>query len=65
MDGFEVAESWRHQGVGSLLQKASLTKGVAKAILIAEEENRPLYEHQGFQQVAYYIDAIKIEPKES
>ena len=65
MDGFEVAESWRHQGVGSLLQKASLTNGVAKAILIAEEENRPLYEHQGFQQVAYYIDAIKIEPKES
>lgn len=58
MDDFHVNENYRGRGIGSALQ-AKASEGVSNAILIAEEENRDMYQHQGYQEVAYYWTALK------
>ncbi|MFS1663458.1 GNAT family N-acetyltransferase [Streptococcus sp. zg-JUN1979] len=58
-DEFEVVKELRGQGIGSLLEKAAMTKSVSNVILIAEEENRHLYQHQGFKEVGHYQHIFK------
>lgn len=58
MDDFHVHENYRGRGIGSALQ-AKASEGIPNAILIAEEENRDMYQHQGYRDVAYYWTALK------
>lgn len=53
MDDFSVLENYRGKGIGSALQKEA-SKGFQYAILISEEVNRQMYEHQGYEEVAHY-----------
>lgn len=58
MDDFQVEEAFRGRGIGSALQKEA-SKGHRYAILIAEEINRDMYQHQAYQEVAYYWTALR------
>ncbi|MFU2181487.1 hypothetical protein ACM0P9_04370 [Streptococcus pluranimalium] len=58
MDDFQVEEAFRGRGIGSALQKEA-SKGYQYAILIAEEINRDMYQHQAYQEVAYYWTALR------
>lgn len=60
MDDFSVLETYRGKGVGSALQKEA-SQGVQAAILISQEENRQMYEHQGYREAAHYWTAIRKE----
>lgn len=58
MDDFEVQKAYRGCGIGSALQFRA-SRAFEHSILIAEEHNRAMYEHQGYQEVAYYWTALK------
>lgn len=58
MDDFSVKENYRGQGIGSALQKVA-SDGFPSAILIAEEINRNMYQHQGYEEVSYYWTALR------
>lgn len=58
IDDFAVDENYRGKGIGSALQLTA-SKGYEKVILIAEEENRDMYQHQGYKEVSYYWTALK------
>lgn len=58
IDDFYVQESYRGQGIGTRLQ-FDASRGFKKVILISEEENRKMYEHQGYEEVAYYWTALR------
>ncbi|MGT2935368.1 GNAT family N-acetyltransferase [Streptococcus castoreus] len=58
IDDFFVDEAYRGQGIGTSLQWEA-SRGFEKVILISEEENRAMYEHQGYQEVAYYWTALR------
>lgn len=58
MDDFSVDEAYRGRGIGTALQRKA-SQGYKKVILISEEANRAMYEHQGYQEVAYYWTALK------
>lgn len=58
IDDFSVLEDYRGRGIGSALQ-SSASQGYQKVILISEEENRAMYEHQGYEEVSYYWTVLK------
>ena len=58
VDDFSVQEAYRGRGIGSALQRAALA-GQKKVILIAEEENRAMYQHQGYEEVSWYWTALQ------
>lgn len=58
MDDFSVLEEYRGRGIGTNLQYRA-SQGYDQVILISEEENRAMYEHQGYQEVAYYWTALR------
>ncbi|GAA0055354.1 UNVERIFIED_CONTAM: GNAT family N-acetyltransferase [Streptococcus canis] len=58
MDDFYVRETYRGRGIGTNLQYRA-SQDYQKVILISEEENRAMYEHQGYQEVAYYWTALR------
>ncbi|EHJ57002.1 hypothetical protein HMPREF9318_00570 [Streptococcus urinalis FB127-CNA-2] len=60
IDDFSVIEKERGKGIGSQLQKRA-SQNDSDLILISEEENRQMYEHQGYQEVAYYWAALQVE----
>ncbi|WP_368385833.1 GNAT family N-acetyltransferase, partial [Streptococcus dysgalactiae] len=62
MDDFYVKETYRGRGIGTNLQYRA-SQDYQKVILISEEENRAMYEHQGYQEVAYYWTVLK-SPRE-
>lgn len=62
MDDFHVKETYRGRGIGTNLQYRA-SQDYQKVILISEEENRAMYEHQGYQEVAYYWTVLK-SPRE-
>lgn len=58
VDNYHVDPSYQGQGIGSALQLAAL-EGQDKVILIAEEENRAMYQHQGYKEVGWYWTALR------
>ncbi|AXQ78595.1 N-acetyltransferase [Streptococcus chenjunshii] len=60
IDNFMVDESLRGQGIGKRLQEEAI-KTADSVILIAAEENRAMYEYQGYQETAFYWTAFKSE----
>lgn len=62
MDDFSVLSHYRGQGIGSALQRRA-SKDFEQIILITEEENRLMYQHQGYQEVAYYWTALQSNRK--
>lgn len=62
VDDFSVQEAYRGRGIGSALQRAALA-GQKKVILIAEEENRAMYQHQGYEEVSWYWTALQSDSR--
>ena len=62
IDDFSVQEAYRGRGIGSALQRAALA-GQKKVILIAEEENRAMYQHQGYEEVSWYWTALQSDSR--
>lgn len=60
IDDFSVLKPYRGKSIGSALQLQA-SQGYDKVILISEEENRAMYEHQGYEEVAYYWTVLKSE----
>lgn len=58
IDDFHVRKDFRGRGIGTMLQQSAL-KERSKVILIAEEENLAMYQHQGYQEVAWYWVALR------
>lgn len=58
VDDFHVAKEYRGRGIGTALQLAAIADH-KQVILIAEEENRAMYEHQGYTEVSWYWTALK------
>lgn len=58
VDDFHVAQNYRGRGIGTALQLAAIAD-YQQVILIAEEENRAMYEHQGYAEVSWYWTALK------
>ncbi|MFZ2185997.1 MAG: GNAT family N-acetyltransferase [Streptococcus parauberis] len=58
IDDFSLIEDYRGKGIGSALQRTA-AQYFKKLILVSEEENRDMYEHQGYQEAAYYWNALK------
>ena len=62
VDDFSVQEAYRGRGIGSALQRAALA-GQKKVILIAEEENRAMYQHHGYEEVSWYWTALQSDSR--
>ena len=62
IDDFSVQEAYRGRGIGSALQRAALA-GQKKVILIAEEENRAMYQHQGYEEISWYWTALQSDSR--
>ena len=62
IDDFSVQEAYRGRGIGSALQRAALA-GQKKGILIAEEENRAMYQHQGYEEISWYWTALQSDSR--
>ena len=62
VDDFSVQEAYRGRGIGSALQRAALA-GQKKVILIAEEENRAMYQHQGYEEISWYWTALQSDSR--
>ena len=62
IDDFSVQEAYRGRGIGSAMQRAALA-GQKKVILIAEEENRAMYQHQGYEEVSWYWTALQSDSR--
>ncbi|KHD44205.1 GNAT family N-acetyltransferase [Streptococcus hongkongensis] len=60
IDDFSLVDGYRGRGIGSALQRKA-AQNFEKLILISEEENRQMYEHQGYQEVAFYWNALYTE----
>ncbi len=58
IDDFSILQEYRGKGIGSELQRQA-SKGYNDLILISEEENRNMYQHQGYQEVSFYWTALK------
>lgn len=58
IDDFSVDEKFRGQGIGTNLQLEA-SRGFDKVILLSEEGNRAMYEHQGYQEVSHYWTALR------
>ncbi|AND79450.1 GNAT family N-acetyltransferase [Streptococcus pantholopis] len=58
IDNFIVDEDLRGQGIGKHLQDRAV-KTADSVILVTEEDNRAMYEHQGYQEAAFYWSAFK------
>ncbi|MGT2754775.1 GNAT family N-acetyltransferase [Streptococcus ovis] len=58
VDDFHVAKEYRGRGIGTALQLAAIAD-YQKVILISEEENRAMYEHQGYTEVSWYWTVLK------
>ncbi|MGT2911516.1 GNAT family N-acetyltransferase [Streptococcus cameli] len=58
VDDFRVDDAFQGQGIGSALQKAAIAD-YEQVILIAEEENRDMYQHQGYQEASWYWTALR------
>lgn len=62
VDDFFVHEAYRGRGIGSALQLTAL-ENQNKVILIAEEENRTMYQHQGYEEVSWYWTALRSDSR--
>lgn len=62
IDDFSVQEAYRWRGIGSALQRVALA-GQKKVILIAEEENRAMYQHQGYEEISWYWTALQSDSR--
>ena len=58
VDDFHVDKEYRGRGIGTALQLAAIAD-YQQVILISEEENRAMYEHQGYTEVSWYWTALK------
>lgn len=58
IDDYQVDEAYQGRGIGTALQLAAL-KNQKQAILIAEEVNRAMYHHQGYEEVAFYWTSLR------
>ncbi|MBM7641785.1 GNAT family N-acetyltransferase [Streptococcus loxodontisalivarius] len=58
IDDYHVDEAYQGRGIGTALQSAA-SRGYEKVILLSEELNREMYEHQGYEEVGYYWTALK------
>lgn len=58
IDDFSLLEDYRGRGIGSALQREA-SRDFQSAILISEEVNRDMYQHQGYQEAAYYWTALR------
>ncbi|MBF7095477.1 GNAT family N-acetyltransferase [Streptococcus sp. HF-1907] len=64
IDDFSVDEKFRGQGIGTNLQLET-SRGFDKVILLSEEGNRAVYEHQGYQEVSHYWTALRVSKENS
>lgn len=62
IDDFSVQKAYRGRGIGTALQRAALA-GQQKVMLIAEEENRAMYQHQGYKEVSWYWTALQSDSR--
>ena len=62
VDDYQVDAAYRGRGIGTALQLAALGKQ-EKVILIAEEENRSMYLHQGYVEVSWYWTALRSDSR--
>lgn len=62
VDDYHVDSAYQGRGIGSALQMAAL-ENQEKVILIAEEENRDMYQHQGYKEVAWYWTALRSDSR--
>lgn len=58
IDDFRVDEVFRGRGIGSQLQRAAIGD-CQQVILLAEEENQQMYQHQGYQVASYHYNVLK------
>lgn len=58
IDDFRVDEAFRGRGIGSQLQRAAIGD-YQQVILLSEEENQDMYQHQGYQVVSYHYNIFK------